>query len=124
MNLIDIWNQKTKAMFAYIELGKQSLEKLGFVEDSELDDQGGVTVVLRGDDKKFNTTGAFFVGVYLHTMKATELSEFDLDKVLMIFGCFFWDGDTSTGIKQSIDSNDFWDEDAFEEMHVVFYEIS
>lgn len=114
MNLLDIWNEKTKAMFTYVDLGKQALENLGYVEDNKFDDRGGNNIVLMGEEKKFNTISAFFVGAYLKTTEATELSEFDMKQVLRIFNRFFWASGNSSDIKKDIDENTFWDEESFE----------
>ncbi len=109
MNLVDTWTKRTEKMFTYLHLGKQALEKLGYTEDIDFDDHGGNTVVLTGEQKKFNTTGAFFVGVYLSTIEGTELSQFDLNHVLTMFDCFFWAGDTVDGLRTELETNNFWD---------------
>ena len=114
MNLVRLWNERARAMFVYIERGKQALEKLGYVENVLMEDDGGATVVTTKGDKMFNSVGAFLVGVYLHTVQATELSEYDLDKVLVTFDCLFWQGTNLANLKESVETLTLWDKEAIE----------
>ena len=124
MNLAEIWLHRSKCMFEYIEHGKQALEMLGYTENNTFDDHGGNTVVLWDESKLFNTAGAFFVGVYIHTMKANtsekvQFSESDLEEVLVMFDSFFWGGYSSSDIKEDIENGHFFNKEYFEDKDLI-----